>query len=159
MLSNALPIRVPESIYKRQYDRVFAFVAKLVAVMVTLVVWCLWFAVSLSLLLLSWVRRGSAPNLQLGSAPEMWGRTMGLQGVVNGTGLLVDESEVGTIANALGIGITIGLNAGVVILLILMVMALTPLVKRHTGVKIANSSGTPISSPTCAISASDRVYR
>ena len=147
-----------------QYGRVFAIGALLVAVMVTLVAWSPWFTVSFSLLLLGGLGQAGFSTMQstillLESAPEMRGRTMGAQGVVNGMGHLVGGFEVGTIANSFGIGITIGLNSGVVIFLILMVMALTPLVKRHTGVKIANSSGTPISSPTCAISASDRVYR
>jgi MFS family permease len=71
--------------------------------------------------------------LLLESAPEMRGRTMGAQGVVNGMGHLVGGTEIGAIASAFGIGIAIGLNAGVGILLILLVMVLTPLVKRHTG--------------------------
>ncbi|MEC9289122.1 MAG: hypothetical protein VYC83_02370, partial [Chloroflexota bacterium] len=50
---------------------------------------------------------------------------------VNGMGHLVGGTEIGAIANAFGIGIAIGLNAGTGILMILLVMVLTPLVKRH----------------------------
>ncbi|MAQ54612.1 MAG: hypothetical protein CL719_07110 [Chloroflexi bacterium] len=56
---------------------------------------------------------------------------MGAQGVVNGMGHLVGGTEIGAIASAFGISLAIGLNAGVGIFLILLVMVLTPLVKRH----------------------------
>jgi MFS family permease len=121
-----------------QYGRVFAIGALLVAVMVTLVAWSPWFAVSFTLLLLGGLGQAGFSTMQstmllLESAPEMRGRTMGAQGVVNGMGHLVGGTEIGAIASAFGIGIAIGLNAGVGILLILLVMVLTPLVKRHTG--------------------------
>jgi MFS family permease len=125
-----------------QYGRVFAIGALLVAVMVTLVAWSPWFAVSFSLLLLGGLGQAGFSTMQstillLESAPEMRGRTMGAQGVVNGMGHLVGGTEIGAIANAFGIGIAIGLNAGAGILMILLVMVLTPLVKRHAGVEEA----------------------
>lgn len=121
-----------------QYGRVFAIGALLVAVMVTLVAWSPWFAVSFSLLLLGGLGQAGFSTMQstillLESAPEMRGRTMGAQGVVNGMGHLVGGTEIGAIASAFGISIAIGLNAGAGILLILLVMVLTPLVKRHAG--------------------------
>ena len=121
-----------------QYGRVFAIGALLVAVMVTLVAWSPWFAVSFSLLLLGGLGQAGFSTMQstillLESAPAMRGRTMGAQGVVNGMGHLVGGTEIGAIASAFGISIAIGLNAGAGILLILLVMVLTPLVKRHPG--------------------------
>ena len=121
-----------------QYGRVFAIGALLVAVMVTLVAWSPWFAVSFSLLLLGGLGQAGFSTMQstillLESAPAMRGRTMGAQGVVNGMGHLVGGTEIGAIASAFGISIAIGLNAGAGILLILLVMVLTPLVKRHAG--------------------------
>jgi len=121
-----------------QYGRVFAIGALLVAVMVTLVAWSPWFAVSFSLLLLGGLGQAGFSTMQstmllLESAPEMRGRTMGAQGVVNGMGHLVGGTEIGAIASAFGISIAIGLNAGAGILLIFLVMVLTPLVKRHGG--------------------------
>ena len=141
------------------YGRVFAIGALLVAVMVTLVAWSPWFAVSFSLLLLGGLGQAGFSTMQstillLESAPAMRGRTMGAQGVVNGMGHLVGGTEIGAIANAFGIGIAIGLNAGAGILMILLVMVLTPLVKRHAGVGGAANS-TPMDSRTCTISASD----
>jgi len=142
-----------------QYGRVFAIGALLVAVMVTLVAWSPWFTVSFSLLLLGGLGQAGFSTMQstillLESAPEMRGRTMGAQGVVNGMGHLVGGTEIGAIANAFGIGIAIGLNAGAGILMIFLVMVLTPLVKRHAGVGGAANS-TPMDSRTCTISASD----
>ncbi|MEE3247628.1 MAG: MFS transporter [Chloroflexota bacterium] len=142
-----------------QYGRVFAIGALLVAVMVTLVAWSPWFTVSFSLLLLGGLGQAGFSTMQstillLESAPEMRGRTMGAQGVVNGMGHLVGGTEIGAIANAFGIGIAIGLNAGAGILMILLVMVLTPLVKRHAGAGGAANS-TPMDSRTCTISASD----
>ena len=142
-----------------QYGRVFAIGALLVAVMVTLVAWSPWFTVSFSLLLLGGLGQAGFSTMQstillLESAPEMRGRTMGAQGVVNGMGHLVGGTELGAIANAFGFGIAIGLNAGAGILMFLLVMVLTPLVKRHAGVGGAANS-TPMDSRTCTISASD----
>ena len=142
-----------------QYGRVFAIGALLVAVMVTLVAWSPWFTVSFSLLLLGGLGQAGFSTMQstillLESAPEMRGRTMGAQGVVNGMGHLVGGTEIGAIANAFGIGIAIGLNAGAGILMILLVMVLTPLVKRHAGVGEASNT-TLMDNRTSAVSASD----
>ncbi len=63
----------------------------------------------------------------------MRGRTMGAQGVTNGLGQLIGGTEIGAIASAFGITLAIGLNAGAGILLILLVMVVTPLVKRQVG--------------------------
>ena len=141
------------------YGRVFAIGALLVAFMGALGAWSPWFAVSFSLLLLGGLGQAGISTMQstillLESAPEMRGRTMGAQGVVNGMGHLLGGTEIGAIANAFGIGIAIGLNAGAGILMILLVMVLTPLVKRHAGVGGAANS-TPMDSRTCTISASD----
>jgi hypothetical protein len=68
--------------------------------------------------------------LLLASQPEVRGRTVGALGVVNGLGHLVGGWEIGAMASASGIGLAIGLNAGVGLLLILPVIALTPLAWR-----------------------------
>ncbi|PKB71459.1 MAG: hypothetical protein BZY87_05265 [SAR202 cluster bacterium Io17-Chloro-G6] len=119
-----------------QHGRIFAIGALLVAIMVTLVAWSPWFAVSFSLLLLGGLGQAGFSTMQstillLASAPEMRGRTMGAQGVVNGVGHLIGGTEIGAIASAFGITLAIGLNAGAGIFLILLVMVLTPLVKRQ----------------------------
>ena len=121
-----------------QHGRIFAIGALLVAIMVTLVAWSPWFAVSFTLLLLGGLGQAGFSTMQstillLASAPEMRGRTMGAQGVVNGLGHLIGGTEIGAIASAFGITLAIGLNAGAGILLILLVMVLTPLVKRQVG--------------------------
>ena len=118
------------------YGRIFAIGALLVAIMVTLVAWSPWFAVSFTLLLLGGLGQAGFSTMQstillLASAPEMRGRTMGAQGVTNGLGHLIGGTEIGAIASAFGITLAIGLNAGAGILLILLVMVLTPLVKRQ----------------------------
>ena len=61
---------------------------------------------------------------------------MGAQGTVNGLGHLIGGSEIGAIASAFGIGPAIGINAGAGILLILLVMILTPLVRRPVGANL-----------------------
>ena len=120
------------------YGRIFAIGALLVAIMVTLVAWSPWFAVSFTLLLLGGLGQAGFSTMQstillLASEPEMRGRTMGAQGVTNGLGHLIGGTEIGAIASAFGITLAIGLNAGAGILLILLVMVLTPLVKRQVG--------------------------
>ena len=147
------------------YGRVFAIGALLVAFMVALVAWSPWFAVSFSLLLLGGLGQAGFSTMQstillLESAPEMRGRTMGAQGVVNGMGHLIGGTEIGAVANVFGIGIAIGLNAGAGILLILLVMVLTPLVRRHAGVAVANNTTSPtMDGRTCPINARDSVDR
>ena len=68
--------------------------------------------------------------LLLTSAPEMRGRSMGAMGMVIGVGNLIGGLEIGAIASAFSMSLAIGLNAGAGILLILLVTALTPLVRR-----------------------------
>ena len=58
---------------------------------------------------------------------------MGAQGTVNGLGHLIGGSEIGAIASAFGVSLAIGINAGAGLLLILTVIALTPLVRRPVG--------------------------
>ena len=120
------------------HGRIFAIGALLVAIMVTLVAWSPWFAVSFTLLLLGGLGQAGFSTMQstillLASAPEMRGRTMGAQGVTNGLGHLIGGTEIGAIASAFGITMAIGLTAGAGIVLILLVMVLTPLVKRQVG--------------------------
>ncbi len=66
----------------------------------------------------------------LASHPEMRGRTLGAQGMVNGLGHLFGDSAMGALASAFGIGLAIGLNAGVALVLLVPVLILTPLVWR-----------------------------
>ena len=68
--------------------------------------------------------------LLLASPAEMRGRIMGSQGLVNGLGHLVGGAEIGVIAQAFGISLAIGINAGAGLLLMLPVVLLTPLVWR-----------------------------
>ena len=129
-----------------QHGRIFAIGALLVAVMVTLVAWSPWFAVSFTLLFIGGLGQAGFSTMQstillLASAPEMRGRTMGAQGVVNGMGHLIGGTEIGAIASAFGITLAIGLNAGAGILLILLVMVLTPLVKRRAGGASGSDAG------------------
>ncbi len=129
-----------------QYGRIFAIGALLVAIMVTAVAWSPWFAVSFTLLLLGGLGQAGFSTMQstillLASAPEMRGRTMGAQGVTNGLGHLIGGTEIGAIASAFGITMAIGLNAGAGILLILLVMVLTPLVKRQASGAAASDTG------------------
>jgi hypothetical protein len=100
--------------------------------------WSPWFAVSFSLLLLGGFGQAGFSTMQstillLETQPEMRGRVMGAQGTVNGLGHLIGGSEIGAIASAFGIGLAIGINAGAGLLLILTVIALTPLVRRPVG--------------------------
>lgn len=120
------------------HGKVFAFGALMVAIMITLVAWTPWFAVSFTLLVLGGLGQAGFSTMQstillLASEPEMRGRTMGSQGVVNGLGHLIGGTEIGAIASAFTITLAIGLNAGAGIVLILLVMLLTPLIKRQVG--------------------------
>ena len=55
---------------------------------------------------------------------------MGSQGLVSGLGHLIGGVEIGAIAQAFGISLAIGINAGAGLLLMLPVVLLTPLVWR-----------------------------
>ncbi|MFQ6026983.1 MAG: MFS transporter [Dehalococcoidia bacterium] len=118
------------------HGRVFVGGALVIALGVTLMAWSPWFIVSFVLLLLAGMGQAGFSTMQatillLSSPPEMRGRIMGSQGLVNGVGHLVGGSEIGAIASAFGISLAIGLNAGVGLALILLVAALTPLVKQQ----------------------------
>ena len=122
----------------RYHGRLFSAGAVTVASAVALMAWSPWFAVSFSLLLLGGLGQSGFSTMQstillLETQPEMRGRVMGAQGTVNGLGHLIGGSEIGALASALGIGLAIGINAGTGLLLILTVIALTPLVRRPVG--------------------------
>ena len=119
----------------RQHGRLFAAGALTVALAVILVAWSPWFAVSFTLLVLGGLGQAGFSTMQstillLATPPEMRGRVMGEQGMVNGLGHLMGGSEIGAVAGAFGISIAIGLNAVAGLLLILLVIALTPLVRQ-----------------------------
>ena len=129
----------------RYHGRLFIAGALITALGVTLVAWSPWFLVSFCLLLLAGVGQAGFSTMQstimlLSSAPEMRGRTMGAQGTVNGLGHLVGDYEIAAVASLFGIGLAIGLNAGVGLLLILPVTLLTPLIFRQVGSRPENAS-------------------
>jgi MFS family permease len=122
----------------RYHGRLFVAGALMVSLAVTLVAWSPWFALSFILLLLGGMAQAGFSTMQstillLASLPEIRGRTVGALGMVNGLGHLLGGSEIGAIANVFGIGLAIGLNAGVGLLLILPVIILTPLLWRPVG--------------------------
>ena len=117
------------------HGRYFIFGALIVAVGVVIVAWSPWFVVSFLVLLTAGMGQSGFSVMQssillLCSPPDMRGRIMGSQGLVNGIGHVVGGVEVGAIAQAFSISIAIGLNAGVGILLMLPVIIWTPLVWR-----------------------------
>ena len=136
---------------KRQihyHGRLFIAGALITALGVTLMAWSPWFLVSFLLLLLAGIGQAGFSTMQstillLSSVPEMRGRTMGAQGTVNGLGHLVGDYEIAALARIFGtggIGLAIGLNAGVGLLLILPVTLLTPLIFRRVGLVPENAS-------------------
>ena len=117
------------------HGRYFAFGAIIVAVGVAAVAWSPWFLVSFLALFTAGVGQSGFSTMQstilmLSTAPEMRGRIMGSQGLVNGLGHLIGGFEIGAIAQAFTISLAIGLNAGIGLLLMAPVMILTPLIKR-----------------------------
>ncbi len=117
------------------HGRYFAFGAIIVAVGVVAVAWSPWFFVSFLVLFAAGVGQSGFSTMQstilmLSTAPEMRGRIMGSQGLVNGLGHLVGGFEIGAIAQAFTISLAIGLNAGIGLLLMAPVMIFTPLIKR-----------------------------
>ena len=117
------------------HGRYFAFGAIIVAVGVVAVAWSPWFLVSFLVLFTAGVGQSGFSTMQstilmLSTAPEMRGRIMGSQGLVNGLGHLIGGFEIGAIAQAFTISLAIGLNAGIGLLLMAPVMILTPLIKR-----------------------------
>ena len=120
----------------RYHGRLFIAGALITALGVTLVAWSPWFLVSFLLLLLAGMGQAGFSTMQstillLSTVSEMRGRAMGAQGTVNGLGHLVGDYEIAAIASLFGIGLAIGLNAGVGLLLILPVTLLTPLIFRQ----------------------------
>ena len=123
---------------KRSYSfhgRYYVFGATIVAVCVATVSWSPWFLVSFLVLFTAGVGQAGFSTMQstilmLSTAPEMRGRIMGSQGLVNGLGHLVGGFEIAALAQAFTISLAMGLNAGVGLLLIAPVMLLTPLIKR-----------------------------
>ena len=110
--------------------------ALVIGIAVTLVAWSPWFIVSFALLLVGgWGQAGfstmQATIVLLASHQELRGRTQGAQGLVNGLGHLVGGYEIGAIASAFGITLAIGLNAGVGIVLLIVLAIITPLVKQR----------------------------
>lgn len=66
----------------------------------------------------------------LASHPEMRGRTLDAQGMVNSSRHLFGDSAIGALASAFGIGLVISLNAEVALVLLVPMLILTPLVWR-----------------------------
>jgi len=117
------------------HGRYFAIGAMSVAVFVAVVAWSPWFLVTFLLLFGAGVAQSGFSTMQstillLSSPAEMRGRIMGSQGLVNGLGHLIGGVEIGAIAQTFTISIALGFNAGIGLLLMLPVVALTPLVKR-----------------------------
>ena len=112
-LIGALVIAMTRNV--RYHGRLFAGGALTVALLVMLVGWSPWFAVSFTLLLLGGLGQARFSTMQgtillLASAPEMRGRTMGASGMVNSLGHLLGGPAIGAIASAFGISIAIGLS-------------------------------------------------
>ena len=134
------------------HGRYFVFGALIVGVGVVSVAWSPWFLISFGLLFGAGIGQAGFSTMQstillLSSPAEMRGRIMGSQGLVNGLGHLVGGVEIGAIASAFGISLAIGINAGVGLLLMLPVIALTPLVWKPV-VAYQNRAVTPPSTPT-----------
>ncbi len=120
------------------HGRLFVAGALAVAMAVTLVAWSPWFIVSFTLLLLGGVGQAGFSTMQssillLASQPELRGRVMGSQGLVNGAGHLLGGTEIGAVAGAFGISLAIGLNAGAGLLMFLPVVMFTPLLWQRLG--------------------------
>ena len=131
----------------RYHGRLFVAGALITALGVTLVAWSPWFLVSFLLLLLAGIGQAGFSTMQstillLSTVPEMRGRAMGAQGTVNGLGHLIGDYEIAAVASLFGIGLAIGLNAGVGLLLILPVTLLTPLIFRQIGSPLEDASPT-----------------
>lgn len=117
------------------HGRYYVFGAAIIAVGVVIVAWSPWFLVSFLVLFTAGMGQAGFSTMQstilmLSTAPDMRGRIMGSQGLVNGLGHLVGGFEIAAIAQAFTISLAIGLNAGIGLLLIAPVMLLTPLIKR-----------------------------
>ena len=122
----------------RHPGRLFVAGAVIGTLAVMAMAWSPWFAVSFALLLLGNMAHAGFSTMQstmllLASAPEIRGRTMGASGTVNGLGHLLGGSEMGAIASAFSISLSIGLNAGAALVLMLPVIILTHLVRQPVG--------------------------
>ena len=131
------------------HGRYFVIGALIVAVGVVAVAWSPWFVISFLLLFGSGVGQAGFSTMQstillLSSPPEMRGRIMGSQGLVNGLGHLIGGVEIGAIAQAFTISLAIGVNAGAGLLLMLPVILLTPLARRPVEAyqRVAAADGT-----------------
>ena len=140
---------------KRHYSfhgRYYVFGATIVAIGVTIVAWSPWFLLSFLVLFTAGIGQAGFSTMQstilmLSTGPEMRGRIMGSQGLVNGLGHLIGGFEIAAIAQAFTISLAIGLNAGVGLLLIVPVMLLTPLIKRPVEPhRTESESARPVSS-------------
>ena len=117
------------------HGRYFVIGALIIGAGVAIVAWSPWFVVSFLVLLCGGMGQSGFSVMQssillLCSPPEMRGRIMGSQGLVNGVGHLIGGAEIGAIAQAFSISIAIGINAGASLLLMLPVIMWTPLVWR-----------------------------
>ena len=117
------------------HGRYFIIGALIIAAGVAIIAWSPWFVVSFLILLCGGMGQSGFSVMQssillLRSPPEMRGRIMGSQGLVNGVGHLIGGAGIGAIAQAFSISIAIGINAGASLLLMLPVILLTPLVWR-----------------------------
>ena len=127
------------------HGRYYVIGAMIMAVCVAAVAWSPWFLISFLLLFGSGVGQSGFSTMQstillLSSPAEMRGRIMGSQGLVSGLGHLIGGVEIGAIAQAFGISLAIGINAGAGLLLMLPVALLTPLVWRPVNAYHSTSS-------------------
>ena len=117
------------------HGRYFIIGALIIAAGVAIIAWSPWFVVSFLVLLCGGMGQSGFSVMQssillLRSPPEMRGRIMGSQGLVNGVGHLIGGVGIGSIAQAFTISIAIGFNAAASMLLMLPVILFTPLVWR-----------------------------
>lgn len=132
----------------RHHGRIYVVGTVIAAVAVMLVGWSRWFPISFALLVAAGMAAAFCSTMQstillLASTPELRGRAVGSQGMVNGIGHLVGTSEIGAIAKAFDIGVAISINAAAALLFLIPVVILTPLVRRQVGG--GPESGEPLS--------------
>ena len=129
----------------RHHGRIYVVGTVIAAVAVMLVGWSRWFPISFALLVAAGMAAAFCSTMQstillLASTPELRGRAVGSQGMVNGIGHLVGTSEIGAIAKAFDIGVAISMNAAAALLFLIPVVILTPLVRRQVGVQNQGNS-------------------
>jgi MFS family permease len=154
--------------YVRGQGRIFALGALLELVCLLAFALSPWYGLSLALLVVVGIGNAGFSTMQstiilLSAAPGMRGRAVGVLGLCIGStplGLL----ELGAVASLLGAPAAIGLNAGMALILMLPVIAFTPLLsgpaederdvplpaegERRVGVRIDTASPPSGSSPT-----------